>query len=61
MEHSWVWLSLVAAFTLATSDALTKRALAFHDEYVVAWLRLVFSLPLLLIIFLFIPVPKLDK
>jgi drug/metabolite transporter (DMT)-like permease len=61
MEYSWVWLSLVAAFTLATSDALTKRALAFHDEYVVAWLRLVFSLPLLLIIFLFIPVPKLDK
>jgi len=61
MVHSWVWLSLVAAFTLATSDALTKRALAFHDEYVVAWLRLVFSLPLLLIIFLFIPVPKLDK
>jgi len=61
MEHSWVWLSLGAAFTLATSDALTKKALAFHDEYVVAWLRLVFSLPLLLILFLFIPVPKLDK
>jgi drug/metabolite transporter (DMT)-like permease len=61
MEHSWVWLSLVAAFTLATSDALTKKALAFHDEYVVAWLRLVFSLPLLFILFLFIPVPRLDK
>lgn len=61
MEHSWVWLSLGAAFTLATSDALTKKALAFHDEYVVAWLRLVFSLPLLFILFLFIPVPKLDK
>lgn len=61
MEHSWVWLSLGAAFTLATSDALTKKALAFRDEYVVAWLRLVFSLPLLFILFLFIPVPKLDK
>lgn len=51
---------MASAFALATSDALTKKALVFHDEYVVAWLRLVFSLPLLFIIFLFIPVPKLD-
>ena len=61
MEYSWVLLSLIAAFTLATSDALTKKALASHNEYIVAWLRLVFSLPLLLILFLFIPVPNLDK
>ena len=61
MEYSWVLLSLTAAFTLATSDALTKKALASHNEYTVAWLRLVFALPLLLLIFLFIPLPKLDK
>ncbi|MEW6674739.1 MAG: DMT family transporter [Nitrospirota bacterium] len=61
MDYSWVVLSLIAAFTLATSDALTKKALASNNEYIVAWLRLVFSLPLLFIIFLFIPVPELDR
>jgi drug/metabolite transporter (DMT)-like permease len=61
MEYSWVLLSLIAAFTLATSDALTKKVLSFHNEYIVAWLRLAFSLPLLLIIFFLIPVPEIDK
>jgi drug/metabolite transporter (DMT)-like permease len=61
MEYSWVSLSLIAAFTLATSDALTKKALDSHNEYIVAWLRLVFTLPMLLIIFLIIPVPEIDK
>ena len=61
MEYSRVLLSLSAAFTLATSDAFTKKALASYNEYTVAWLRLVFALPLLLLIFLFIPLPKLDR
>jgi drug/metabolite transporter (DMT)-like permease len=61
MDYTWVVLSLIAAFTLATSDALTKKALTSRNEYIIAWLRLIFSLPLLLLIFLFIPVPKLDK
>lgn len=61
MDYTWVLLSLIAAFTLATSDALTKKALTSHNEHIVAWLRLIFSLPLLFIIFLFIPVPELDK
>jgi drug/metabolite transporter (DMT)-like permease len=61
MEFSWVLLSLIAAFTLATSDALTKKILVSNNEYTVAWLRLIFSLPLLFVIFLFIPIPELDK
>jgi drug/metabolite transporter (DMT)-like permease len=61
MEHSWIVLSLIAAFTLATSDALTKKALSSGNEYIIAWLRLIFSLPLLFLIFFFIPVPELDK
>jgi drug/metabolite transporter (DMT)-like permease len=61
MAYSWVLLSLAAAFTLATSDALTKKALSSGNEYIVAWLRLIFSLPLLFLIFFFIPVPELDK
>jgi|GEM_PF-80960 len=60
MDYSWAVLALIAAFTLATSDALTKKALASNDEYIVAWLRLVFTLPLLFISLLFIPVPELD-
>ncbi|NOZ24547.1 MAG: EamA family transporter [Nitrospirae bacterium] len=61
MENSWILLSLVSAFSLATSDALTKKALRPDTEYLVAWLRLVFSLPPLLIILLLVPVPELDK
>jgi drug/metabolite transporter (DMT)-like permease len=61
MQFSWALLSLISAFTLATSDAFTKKILDSHNEYTVAWLRLIFSLPLLFIIFLFIPVPELDK
>ena len=61
MENSWVLLSLVSAFSLATSDALTKKALRLDNEYLVAWLRLVFSLPPLLLLLLFVPVPRLDR
>ncbi|MFH1702723.1 MAG: DMT family transporter [Nitrospirota bacterium] len=61
MYSSWVILSLISAFTLATSDALTKKVLSRSNEYIVAWLRLVFSLPLLFVSLLFIPVPELDK
>jgi drug/metabolite transporter (DMT)-like permease len=45
---------------VSTSDALTKRALAFRDEYFVAWVRLLFSLPVLIVSFIFIEIPPLD-
>ncbi len=61
MYSSWVILSLISAFTVATSDALTKKVLSRSNEYIVAWLRLVFSLPLLFVSLLFIPLPGLDK
>ncbi len=61
MEKPWVILSFVSAFSLATSDALTKKALRLDNEYLVAWLRLVFSLPPLVLLLLFIPVPDLDR
>lgn len=61
MENLWVLFALLAAFSLATSDALTKKALALHNEYLVAWLRLLFSLPLLISTLFFIPVPPLDN
>ncbi len=61
MAYAWVILSLISAFTLATSDALTKKALKDSNEYLAAWFRLFFALPLLMVIMIFIPVPKLDK
>jgi len=57
----WIPLALGSAFLLATSDALTKRALSVHDVYLIAWLRLLFSLPLLAACLFFIPVPRLDN
>lgn len=60
MSYTWVFLSLTSAFSLATSDALTKKALADSNEYIVAWFRLLFSVPLLVILLIFIPVPELD-
>lgn len=60
MESLWIPLALISAFTLATSDALTKKALSVHNEYLIAWLRLLFSLPILIISLFFIPVPPLD-
>ncbi len=57
----WILLSLLTAFSLATSDALTKKALVSRDEYFVSWMRLLFSLPLLLVSLLFVEIPQLDR
>lgn len=53
-------MTIISAFSLATSDALTKKALSVHNEYLIAWLRLVLSLPVLFIVLLFVDVPSLD-
>jgi drug/metabolite transporter (DMT)-like permease len=57
----WIVYSLLTAFSLATSDALTKMALSSRDEYHVAWMRLLFAMPLLLVSLLFIEMPQLDS
>lgn len=46
---------------MATSDALTKRAVRGEDEYLVAWFRLFFTLPVLIPLLFIIPLPSLDK
>ena len=61
MVYTWVLLSLICAFALATSDALTKKTLVRSNEYLAAWFRLVFSLPLLLLIWTVVPTPRLDS
>jgi drug/metabolite transporter (DMT)-like permease len=61
MENLWVILALISAFGGATLDALTKKTLQNHNEYLIAWLRILFPVPLLLTCLLFIPVPALDR
>ena len=55
---NWLPITLLCAFSLATSDALAKRALDRHNEYVIVWLRLVLAAPLLLATLCFIPMPR---
>lgn len=57
MPAPWIPLTLLCAFSLASSDALAKRALERHNEYVVLWLRLLFASLFLLATLLFVPVP----
>jgi drug/metabolite transporter (DMT)-like permease len=57
----WVVLSLLSAFSLATTDALSKKSLERSPEWVVVWIRFLFALPYLAVVFLFIEVPALDK
>jgi len=51
MTLFWLPLTLLSALFLATSDALMKKALARHNDYLVMWLRvlpsLLLALPLL--------------
>jgi drug/metabolite transporter (DMT)-like permease len=58
--HLWVGLALVSALSWATMDALTKRTLRGADEYLVGWLRLLFSVPPLVVVLIFTDKPALD-
>jgi len=58
----WVILTLLSAFSLATSDAHTKRVITRENEYVIAWFRLIIALPALGIALLLSgPVPQMDR
>src|SRR6185369_17184703 len=60
MHLLWFPITLLCAFSLATSDALTKKALAArHNEYLIAWFRLMLMLPPLFALLLAVPVPPL--
>lgn len=57
----WIIYTLLTAFFFATSDALTKKALRTKDEYLMAWIRLIFAVPILVISLFFIEIPMLDR
>ena len=58
---SWFFLSLLAAFTLATSDALTKKSFSDQSPYMMGLIRLGYTLPWMLISLLFIPLVVPDS
>jgi len=57
---SWFFLSLLAAFSLATSDALTKKFFSDQPPYAMGLIRLGYALPWLLISLFFIPLVAAD-
>jgi len=58
----WVFYSLICALSLASADALTKKALSEGaDERLTGWLRLVFAAPLMLMMVPFVEVPEYDR
>jgi drug/metabolite transporter (DMT)-like permease len=57
----WFFLSLGSALFLSTTDALSKKALQLDDEYIVAWVRMGYALPFLLLFLPFVNLPHLDR
>lgn len=57
----WILFAFITAFSLSTADALSKKAMAKSDEYVIAWVREGYALPFIAITLFFIPIPHLDK
>lgn len=61
MGNPWILWALLSAFMTASNDALTKKLLVIHDEYLIAWLRLLWALPFLFATFAFIQIPEIDS
>ncbi len=53
--------AFICALSVATADALSKKALINNDSYFVAWVRVGFAAPLLLFVLPFIEIPRLDN
>ncbi len=58
---SWFIYAFVCALSLATADALSKKALDGNtDPYIVAWVRTGYATPFIAVIIPFIDIPTLD-
>ena len=55
----WALYSLLSGFFFATSDAAAKK-IKLKDDYIIAWSRLFFSFPIILISIFFTSIPNLD-
>ncbi len=61
MVLDWFLLSLFCAFFTASADALCKKSLLESNEYLIAWVRIGFAAPFLLLLLPFIEIPRLDN
>lgn len=57
----WILLSLLSAFTLATSDALLKKFFSHLTPYEMGLIRVLYTLPWLMLTLFWIPLPALDQ
>jgi drug/metabolite transporter (DMT)-like permease len=58
---SWFVYAFVCALSLATADALSKKALDDNaDPYIIAWVRTGYAAPFIAVIIPFIDIPTLD-
>lgn len=57
---NWFLLSLFCAFFTASADALCKKSLLESNEYLIAWVRIGFAAPFLLVLLPFIEIPRPD-
>jgi drug/metabolite transporter (DMT)-like permease len=59
---SWFIYAFVCALSLATADALSKKALDNNtDPYIVAWVRTGYAAPFIAVLIPFIDIPELDS
>lgn len=57
----WFFFALLAAFSLATADALTKKYFSSLSAYEMGITRLSYTVPWLVLGLFFIPLPHLDR
>lgn len=58
---TWLPYTLLTALSLASADALSKKALTDADELTIVWVRVGYSLPFLALTLFFVPLPRLDR
>jgi len=56
----WIIYALISAFSYATSDALSKKALSKENPYLIMWVRLGYCIPFLIPLLIFRKIPELD-
>jgi len=57
----WLFYSLTSGLAKSLLDLTAKKLMIKNDEYIVTWSRLVFALPILLLILFFIDIPIPDS
>lgn len=58
---NWFIYAFICAISLATADALSKRVLDNSDPYIVAWVRVGYTVPFMILLIPFVDIPELDS